>query len=302
MKNLTPQLQIIKQQINEYIISCDNQQCIDLFNSLPFGKMLRSQLILKIAGISPSSLKLCAIIEMIHTSSLLHDDVIDKADTRRGKLTINAKFGDKISILLGDMLYSIAFSQLALMNQNIAYIVANAVTQLSIGEMMDIELANTFNTSYDKYYEMIYKKTGTLIEASSKAAALLASKDSDKYALFGKNLGLAFQMIDDILDITQDSTALGKPSMFDFIDGKVTIPYLLLYERTENKDKLKSLFKVFLSKEDMSWIKEEMQKTKALEDSIAQAVSLGKKALEALKGEDNIFLEELINSMIKRTF
>ncbi len=302
MNNLEPQLQEIKEQINQYITSCDNQQCINLFNSLPFGKMLRSQLILKIAGITDESLKLCAIVEMIHTSSLLHDDVIDKANTRRGKVTINAKFGDKISILLGDMLYSIAFSQLALMNQNIAYIVANAVTQLSIGEIMDIELTNTFNTSYDKYYEMIYKKTGTLIEASSKAAAILASKDSEKYALFGRNLGLAFQMIDDILDITQDSSALGKPSMFDFIDGKVTIPYLLLYERTENKDKLKSLFKKPLNKKDILWIKQEMKKSKALEDSILQANYLGQKALEALKGEDNIFLEELINSMLQRTF
>ncbi len=302
MNNLEPQLQEIKEQINQYITSCDNQQCINLFNSLPFGKMLRSQLILKIAGITDESLKLCAIVEMIHTSSLLHDDVIDKANTRRGKVTINAKFGDKISILLGDMLYSIAFSQLALMNQNIAYIIANAVTQLSIGEIMDIELTNTFNTSYDKYYEMIYKKTGTLIEASSKAAAILASKDSEKYALFGRNLGLAFQMIDDILDITQDSSALGKPSMFDFIDGKVTIPYLLLYERTENKDKLKSLFKKPLNKKDILWIKQEMKKSKALEDSILQANYLGQKALEALKGEDNIFLEELINSMLQRTF
>ena len=202
--------------------------------------MLRSKLILKIAGQTKESIKLCAIIEMIQSASLLHDDVIDEADTRRGKPSINALFDNKTSIMFGDILYSKAFSELTLMDKQIAYTVADAVTKLSIGELMDVELANSFNSSYDLYFEMIYNKTASLIEASAKAAALLVQKDPTSFALYGKNLGLAFQMIDDILDITQDSQTLGKPAMLDFVEGKVTIPYLLLYERIDNKDKLKS--------------------------------------------------------------
>ncbi len=120
--------------------------------------MLRSKLILKIAGISEESIKLCAVVEMIHAASLLHDDVIDEADIRRGKPSINALFDNKTSIMFGDILYSKAFTQLSQMDKEIAYTVSNAVTLLSIGEMADVDLTQNFNTSYDKYFDMIYKK------------------------------------------------------------------------------------------------------------------------------------------------
>ncbi|WP_072680005.1 polyprenyl synthetase family protein [Arcobacter sp. LA11] len=296
------ELQQVKEQIKNFVIECDDKKSLELLDLLATGKMLRSKLILKIAGINQETIKLCAIVEMIHAASLLHDDVIDEADTRRGKPSINALFDNKTSIMFGDILYSKAFTELTKMDKEVAYTVSNAVTLLSIGEMLDVDLTETFNTSYDKYLDMIYKKTASLIEASAKSAAILAGCDKDKYALYGKNLGLAFQMIDDILDITQDSKTLGKPAMLDFVEGKVTIPYLLLHERIEDKKRLESLYKKPLSSDESSWIKEQMISTNALQDSILEAQKLGKEAILAVKDEQNESLVQIMAAMIEREF
>ncbi|RXJ68954.1 octaprenyl-diphosphate synthase [Halarcobacter ebronensis] len=296
------ELEKVKEQIKKFVIECNDKKSLELLDLLATGKMLRSKLILKIAGVNEDSIKLCAVIEMIHASSLLHDDVIDEADTRRGKASINALFDNKTAIMFGDVLYSKAFTELSQMDKEIAYTVANAVTLLSIGEMLDVDLTQSFNTSYEKYLDMIYKKTASLIEASAKAAAILSKKEKSKYALYGKNLGLAFQMIDDILDITQDSATLGKPAMLDFVEGKVTIPYLLLHERVEDKTKLESLYKKSLSLEESTWIKEQMIQTKALEDSIKLAKELGLEAIEAVKDENNESLVQIMYAMINREF
>ena len=296
------ELSLVKNQIKEYVKECGDQKSIELFELLAQGKMLRSKLILKIAGVNDESVKLCSVVEMIHAASLLHDDVIDEADTRRGKPSINALFDNKTSIMFGDILYSKAFTELSQMDKRISYTISNAVTLLSIGEMLDVDLTNEFNTSYDKYFDMIFKKTASLIEASAKAAAILASKNEEAFALYGKNLGLAFQMIDDILDITQDSDTLGKPAMLDFVEGKVTIPYLLLHERIEDKNKLESLYKKPLSDSEQEWIKDEMIKNNVLIDSISQAQKLGLEAVDAIKMDESEDLKNIMNQMINREF
>ena len=296
------ELSQVKAQIIDFVKDCGDARSLELLDLLSEGKMLRSKLILKIAGVSDESIKLCAVVEMIQSASLLHDDVIDEADTRRGKPSINALFDNKTSIMFGDILYSKAFTELTLMNKEIAYTIANSVTKLSIGELHDVEMANEFNTSYDKYFNMIYNKTASLIEASAKSAAIIAKKDKDAFGLYGKNLGLAFQMIDDILDITQSSETLGKPAMLDFVEGKVTIPYLLLHERIEDKQKLESLYKKPLSEDESAWIKDEMIKNNVLIDSISQAQKLGLEAVEAIKLDDNEDLKNIMSQMINREF
>ncbi len=297
------ELEQVKQQIIHFVKECNHQKSLDLLDNLATGKMLRSKLILKIAGVSKESLELCAVVEMIHAASLLHDDVIDEADTRRGKPSVNALFDNKTAIMFGDILYSKAFTQLTQMDKKIAYTVSNAVTLLSIGEMDDVDLTDNFNSSYDKYLDMIYKKTASLIEAASRSAAIIAGLNEEKYALYGKNLGLAFQMIDDILDITQDSKTLGKPAMLDFVEGKVTIPYLLLHERLENKEKLESLYKKELSNEESNWIKQQMNETKALEDSINLAKKIGNEAINVVKDEANSeTLVLIMKAMTEREF
>lgn len=296
------ELNLVKNQIKVFVQESGYKKALQLLDLLATGKMLRSKLILKIAGVNEESIKLCAIVEMIHAASLLHDDVIDESDTRRGKPSVNALFDNKTAIMFGDILYSKAFTELSQMNSKVAYTVSNAVTLLSIGEMMDVDLTQKFNSNYDLYLDMIYKKTASLIEASAKAAAILANKDEAKYGLYGKNLGLAFQMIDDILDITQDSTTLGKPAMLDFVEGKVTIPYLFLHKRIKDKQKLEDMYKKPLNQEEITWIKEQMSLTKALEDAILQAKELGKVAIEALKDENTLELIVIMKAMIEREF
>lgn len=297
------ELQEVKNQIKEFVKVCNHEKSLELLEKLATGKMLRSKLILKIAGVNEDSIKLCAVVEMIHAASLLHDDVIDEADTRRGQPSVNALYDNKTSIMFGDILYSRAFTELSQMDKRVAYTISNAVTLLSIGEMIDVDLTNSFNKSYDLYLDMIYKKTASLIEASAKAAAIIAGLDENKYALYGKNLGLAFQMVDDILDITQDSATLGKPAMLDFVEGKVTIPYLLLHERVQDKTKLESLYKKELSAEESSWIKEQMSITNALNDSILQAKAIGNEAINAVIDEENSqTLVMIMKAMIEREF
>jgi octaprenyl-diphosphate synthase len=293
----------VKNQIKEFVKVCNHEKSLELLDKLATGKMLRSKLILKIAGVNEESIKLCAVVEMIHAASLLHDDVIDDADTRRGQPSVNALYDNKTSIMFGDILYSRAFTELSQMDKRVAYTISNAVTLLSIGEMIDVDLTNSFNKSYDLYLDMIYKKTASLIESSAKAAAIIAGLDEEKYALYGKNLGLAFQMVDDILDITQDSATLGKPSMHDFVEGKVTIPYLLLHERVEDKARLESLYKKELNDEESSWIKEQMQITNALSDAILQAKTIGNEAIDAVIDEENSqTLVMIMKAMIEREF
>ena len=292
----------VREQVKTFVADCGDARSLELLDFLSEGKMLRSKLILKIAGVSSESIKLCAIVEMIQSASLLHDDVIDEADTRRGKPSINALFDNKTSIMFGDILYSKAFSELTQMDKEVAYEIASSVTKLSIGELHDVEMTNEFNSSYDKYLNMIYNKTASLIESSAKSAAIISGKDKESFALYGKNLGLAFQMIDDILDITQDSATLGKPAMLDFVEGKVTIPYLLLHDRLEDKEKLESLYKKELSDDEQEWIKSQMIEHNVLIDSVAQAQKLGLEAIESIKDDENEDLKNIMSQMINREF
>ena len=288
----------------EMVASLGDTRSVELFHRVPKGKRLRAKLILKIAGVSEASLKLAAIVELIHAASLLHDDVIDDAFTRRGESSINALFGNKTAIMLGDILYSKGFSELTFMPSDVAYSISHAVALLSVGELLDVELSNSFNDSEERYFDMIYKKTASLIEASAKAAALLTGKNGDIYGLYGKNLGLAFQIIDDILDITQSSETLGKPSLNDFKEGKTTLPYLYMYRKLSSTDqtKLLSLFQQELDDAQKVWIKTKMNETNALEDSIAYARKLGFEALDVISKEEDVGLSSIIKEMIERNF
>ncbi len=285
---------IIKEIGSEYVEK--------LYGKIPKGKRLRAKLILKIAQNSKEAPKLAAIIELIHVASLLHDDVIDDADVRRGVASINSVFGDKSAIMLGDILYSKAYFKLVEFQNEIAKIISNAVALLSLGELNDVRLSMQFSPDEKEYFTMIYQKTASLIEASAKSAALLEGLDEERFALYGKNLGLAFQIIDDVLDITQDSEKLGKPSLNDFKEGKTTLPYIYLYRALSGKDKdyLKSLYKKDLTQKESFWIKEMMKKTKAIEKSINLAKKLGYEALDAVEGQAS--LQKIVKDMIERDF
>ena len=275
-----------------------------MFVRINSGKKLRSKLLLKIAGESEQSLKICAITELIHLASLLHDDVIDDAGTRRGSPSINASFGAKNAVMLGDILYSKGFYELSKFPHEIAGEISGAVSKLSIGEMMDVDLSAKFNKDKSAYETMIYYKTAVLIEAAAAVGAMLAGLDARNFKIYGKNLGLAFQIIDDILDVTQDAATLGKPNFSDFKEGKTTLPYIYLYESLNDadKEKLKSLFKKDLSESERGWVRAKMNETGAIKKSIEAAKNLGEQAIKSVEKFNVDGLENIVKSMIDREF
>lgn len=297
-------MQEIDTLIQNYLKDLDYTPVLKMLDSINMGKKLRSKLLLNIAGKSDISFKLCAIIELIHLASLLHDDIIDDAKLRRGARSINDKFGVKNALMLGDILYSKAFFELSKMDANFAQIISDAVVKLSLGELMDINLSQEFNIDEDQYLKMIYHKTAVLIEASAKCGAILAGLPENNFANYGKNLGLAFQIVDDILDIKSNESILGKPIMSDFKEGKTTLPYIYLYKKLDNADKniLAGFFKKELDKNEILWIKEQMIEKQILEEVFNKAKTYGNNALIAIESYNNASLNEIIDNMISREF
>jgi octaprenyl-diphosphate synthase len=294
----------VERKIEQYITELDDRYVLRLYRNLPHGKRLRTKLILKIAGNDLKVVKTAATVEMIHAASLLHDDVIDDANTRRGKVSLNASEGNKTAIMIGDILYSKAFFELISISPEVAKVVSNAVVQLSLGELADVELSKKFHTNQDAYLKMLYQKTASLMEASAESAAILAGKPRDAYRQYGHNLGIAFQMIDDILDITSDSQTLGKPALHDFVEGKVTLPYIYLYEALEEEDRayLVSLHRKRLSEDEALWIKSAMKKFNIIDKSYNQAKELIAEAIELMESLGEKDLSNIAKAMIEREF
>jgi len=297
-------LSAVERKIEQFVSDLNDKEVSVLYTKLPHGKRLRAKLILKIAGTSLSVVKTAAIVEMIHAASLLHDDVIDDADIRRNKPSINALYGNKTAIMLGDILYSKGFFELNNISPEVSKIVSNAVIQLSLGELKDVSLSKTFNLDKTIYLEMIYQKTASLIEASAGAAAVLAGKPKDAYMTYGRNLGLAFQMIDDLLDITSDAATLGKPALHDFVEGKTTLPYIYLYEVLDQagKEKLSSLHAKELQEKDQAWILEQMKAHKIVERSTLEAKALIDEAIALMDSHGEAALSGIAKEMIERDF
>lgn len=292
----------VETEIARLIQEVDYEEVTRLFGMLSGGKRLRAKLVLKIASKNENAALLAAIIELIHGASLLHDDVIDDATLRRGVASVNATEGSKNAVMLGDILYSKAFSELVKFDKEIAQIVSSSVTALSKGEMMDVYMSSKFNTDEAKYLDMLYLKTATLIEAAALSSAILAGKDAQKYGIYGKNLGLSFQIIDDILDITSDEETLGKPAMNDYVEGKCTLPYIYLYEALDDagKQRLVASHAKKISQDEMDWIKAKMQEYKCIEKSFALAKKLSDEAMKAVA--DDEALVAILETMIKRSY
>ncbi len=297
-------LSAVERKIEQFVSDLNDKEVSGLYAKLPHGKRLRAKLILKIAGTNLSVVKTAAIVEMIHAASLLHDDVIDDADTRRNKPSINALYGNKTAIMLGDILYSKGFLELNNISPEVAKIVSNAVVQLSLGELKDVSLSKAFNLDKEIYLEMIYQKTASLMEAAAGAAAVLAGKNKTAYMTYGRNLGIAFQMIDDILDITMDAETLGKPALHDFEEGKTTLPYIYLYEELNDEDQaiLKSLHTKQLSKDEEMWIKAKMQEHGVIQKSYEEAKVLVEEAISLMNGLGEDALSSIAMAMIERDF
>ncbi len=216
------------------------------------GKRLRPVLVLlasKLFGFEGCpAIRMGAAYEMIHSATLVHDDVIDKAETRRGQPSINSRWGNHMSVLAGDWLYMQAFS-IALGERNFKILdLLIGLTQVMVeGELLQLAYLRKADLTEDDYFELTYRKTACLFSACLRTGALLADRPEEEehlLASYGINLGLAFQLIDDVLDFTSSEKKLGKPVGNDLREGKVTLPliYLLLKCSPEEAQKIPRIF------------------------------------------------------------
>ena len=212
------------------------------------GKRLRPALVLlasKLCGYTgPSAIRLGAVVEMIHTATLVHDDIIDGAETRRGRQSTNSRWGNHKSVLAGDWLYMQAFN-IAVAERNFGILdLLIGLTQLMVeGEMIQFTLLKRIDVTEGEYLDLIYRKTAALFSACLRLGALVGRQDEavgPRLGACGLNLGMAFQVIDDLLDFTSSEERLGKPVGSDLREGKVTLPliYLLPHCQAEERTRV----------------------------------------------------------------
>lgn len=211
------------------------------------GKRLRPMLLLltgkALGGVSDNHLVLAAVIEFIHTATLLHDDVVDESDLRRGKDTANAVWGNAASVLVGDYLYSSAFEMMVRTdNMRVMGILSKTTTAIAEGEVLQLLNCNNPDTTKEKYLEVIARKTAILFSAATRLGAVISNADKaveEALAEYGQQLGVAFQLIDDALDYKASKEDLGKNLGDDLAEGKPTLPLIYAIEHgTEDEAKV----------------------------------------------------------------
>jgi octaprenyl-diphosphate synthase len=260
---LTSNVPLIE-QIIRYVIQCG-------------GKRIRPLLLLLSAcacGYSSNDCEhheLALVIEFIHTATLLHDDVVDNSDRRRGASTANAVWGNSASVLVGDFLYSRAFQILARRdNIPVMRVLANTTNQIAEGEMLQLANQHSTDTSIANYYRVIHAKTASLFAAASEIGARLAQPSNTKlhetFHQLGQELGMAFQIIDDLLDYTGNSDITGKNLGDDLQEGKITLPVIYAIEKSGPKtaEDLKRILQQG-NKEAFDRVQSAIQTTKAKE-------------------------------------
>lgn len=236
---------------------------------------------------------LAAAVELIHTATLLHDDVVDESALRRGKKTANSIWGNKASILVGDYLLGSAF-QLMVKSQSLKALDLLSQTSkvMSDGEVMQLMNSTDINISKEKYLQIISQKTAILFAAATGVGAIISNADLTKeQALydFGINLGVAFQIVDDVLDYKSSKEILGKEIGDDFFENKITLPIIITLEKANKEEKLqiKKIFQQNLMNEEKDYdllqqIMDLMQKYNAIELATKEALSFHQKSLDNL--------------------
>ncbi len=223
----------------ESVSSVDAITTIGRYLQSSGGKRLRPSLLLlcsKLIGDGgPSAVRLGAVVEIIHAATLVHDDVIDEAEIRRGRPSTNAQWGNHISVLAGDWLYMQAF-QIAVRERNFRVLdILIGLTQMMVeGELLQLERIGRIDVSEADYMELVHRKTAGLFSACARLGSLVAGADSgaeDKLGDYAWNLGMAFQLVDDMLDFTAREQTLGKPVGGDLREGKITLPLIYALER-----------------------------------------------------------------------
>jgi len=232
---------------------------------------------------------LAAAVEFIHTATLLHDDVVDDSDLRRGAATANAVWGNKPSVLVGDFLFARAF-QLMVEDGSLEVlrILSDASAMIAEGEVAQLITANDTETTEAAYMEVITAKTATLFAAAAELGAVVADRsdaEAEHLRRYGENLGIVFQLVDDVLDYNARETDLGKNIGDDFKDGKITLPVVLAFERGNAEERAfwqRTLEQGEQTPEDFANAIALMNRHGALEDSMTRATDYAERAKNAL--------------------
>ena len=282
------------------------------------GKRLRALLTLgssKLCGYSKGSrdVNLAACVELIHAATLMHDDVIDHGEIRRGKKTLNNIWGNKSSILVGDYLLSRCFEMMVEDgNIEVLKLLSSTSSEIAQGEVLQLQHKGEIDILEETYLKIISSKTASLFAAATKVGAIIGNKDSKyKEALefYGKNLGLTFQIADDTLDYNSELKIFGKKIGNDFFEGKVTLPIILLYQKIDQDDKiyLKSLFnKEKRNNEELEYTLSLIKKNNIISECYKKAehfINLSYNSLSVFEeSKEKNILKNLTSFSIERNF
>jgi len=280
------------------------------------GKRLRPMLTLAMASLTGYSgdghIKLAAAVEFMHTATLLHDDVVDESDMRRGRLAARKLWGNEASVLVGDFLLGQAFKMMVEVGSLGALdILSNAAAIIAEGEVMQLGAAKNTATTEDEYLAVIRAKTAELFAAACEVGPVLTNRPKAEHAAcrsFGMNLGIAFQLVDDVLDYGGKSAKLGKNVGDDFREGKITLPVVLSFRRGSESERefwTRALERGEIADSDLETALGLMTKHRALEDTIKRAQHYAAIARDALAlfpaSEMKQALEEAVEFCTVRT-
>ncbi len=282
------------------------------------GKRIRPLLTLasaKLCGYENGyrDINLAACIELIHNATLLHDDVIDNSDLRRGIKTANAVWGNQSSILVGDYLFSRCFEMMVEDgSQEILKLLSTTSSRIAQGEVLQLEHKGEIDLLEETYFNIINMKTAALFAAATKVGACLVNKskkEKDALESYGKNLGLAFQIADDALDYFSSNTVFGKEIGKDFYEGKTTLPLIIIFQRGNNEERsfLKEIFrKKKRNEDDFSETLALINKYKAVQASFKRAEYFVNVSYDALgifqRSEEREILQNLAEFSLNRSF
>ena len=282
------------------------------------GKRLRALLTLgsaKLSGYSKGGrdINLAACVELIHAATLMHDDVIDNSEIRRGKKTLNSIWGNQSSILVGDYLLSRCFEMMVEDgNLEILKLLSSTSTEIAQGEVLQLQHKGEIDILEETYFKITSSKTAALFSAATKVGAILGEKNAKyKEALefYGKNIGLTFQIADDTLDYNSNLKLFGKEIGNDFFEGKVTLPIILLYQKVSNseKDLLKNLFnKKIRDKDELDYVLNLIKEKNIIKDCYKKAdhfINLASNALSIFEdSKEKTILKNLATFSIERNF
>lgn len=259
------------------------------------GKRMRPMLTLASAKLlgypGTRHYRLAAAVEFIHTATLLHDDVVDGSDLRRGRRTANIIWGNPASVLVGDFLFSKSF-ELMVESESLKalHILSNASAVIAEGEVNQLTAVRRLDLGEERYLDIIGAKTAALFAAACRIAAVVAERsEAEELALdaYGRNLGIAFQLVDDAIDYVSDAGTMGKDAGDDFREGKMTLPVILAYARGD--ESARAFWKAAItghrnSDEDFAEAIRLVQASRSVDDTLARARHYGQRAIDALGG------------------